>query len=1182
MVTTIKNINKINQLISENIDDLVFICNENIECEYYNIKDLQYQKHLMDFLHPDDTKRVYNFIENVFKVGDGKEESRIVGDNNLFKWYDIKGKRFDDEDNNNKVILVCREISKLKKLEKEIRDSQIRYSQLADTLPEIKYWKLLQSKESYGAVQKAREMLEVVINNIPQLIYWKDTKLMYLGCNTNFAAVNGLINPSSIIGRSDNDLKWLLNKPDHIQECEHNVIKNNESEYNVIEFLKTSDGKQAWYEINRVPLHDFGGNVVGILVTYEDITNRKLSEQKLKESGEKYRNLVINLTDIILEIDLTGTVTYVSPQCYDIIGYQPSELIGKQAFQFIHPEDVPKAAELLQKGIQTKEMISLPKYRLLHKNGDIKIISARGRYVKTNGNERIIAAIRDITIQIQIEEKLKESEENYRTIFNSSPDYIFITDVEGVIIDMNLALLKRIGMTLDEVRGINFSQFYAGDNLDELLLVRDEINTGKEIIGSEVKARSKTGEIFEYEVNSVPIKENGRVIKVINLARDVTDKKIAEQKLKESEIKYRHLFENSPYSIILINREGKIIDCNPATEKIFNNKIEELINRNFLDVSIKPEENLPLYEQRYRSLLEGVIPEPIEIQITRYSDERLIWLSITESLVDIGGETVFQVIIQDINEKKIADQKLKNSQEELRILNKELEQKVRERTKDFIESERQYRTTIDNLGDSLHVIGKNLKISLANKKLMNWLEELEVNSDILGKSISEAFPFLPQIIYREYEQVFDTGLPMVTMETTILPDLDVITETRKIPIFHEGRVEQIITIIRDVTEAKTIEGQLKESEEKYRSVVNNLDVGFYKGEYKGKLLMHNQSLNIIIGLDPEKTIVGLESSQFFNDPKTHEKYYKELEDRGFVKNFVTQIRNVKGEIIVVDINAHVIYNSEGMPIEIEGTFADITEKFRLQQELLESEKKLREQNIELMKLDEIKNDFITMAAHELKTPLISISGYTDYILMKHRSGLTPEITEDLKTVQRNVTRLEVLMDQLLEVMKIDENKLKLQKQRVNVSKIINDCLDELSYLINEKNLEVLLDINHEIMLDVDPTRIFTVFTNLISNAIKFTPDYGWVEISSKKTDNEYFFEVKDNGIGLTEDEIPRLFMKFERIRQPILDENINIKDSGTGLGLYITKGIVNLHNGEIRAESKGLDKGTTFTFTLPI
>ena len=171
---------------------------------------------------------------------------------------------------------------------------------------------------------------------------------------------------------------------------------------------------------------------------------------------------------------------------------------------------------------------------------------------------------------------------------------------------------------------------------------------------------------------------------------------------------------------------------------------------------------------------------------------------------------------------------------------------------------------------------------------------------------------------------------------------------------------------------------------------------------------------------------------------------------------------------------------------------DITEKFKLEQELLESEKKLREQNIKLMKLDQVKNDFITMAAHELKTPLISISGYTDYILMKYRSLLNPEITRDLLTVRRNISRLEVLMDQLLEVLKIDENELKLQKELINVSKLINNCLDELSYLINEKNLEIILDINNKIMLKVDSARIFTIFTNLISNAIKFTHDFGWI------------------------------------------------------------------------------------------
>ncbi|MFX0137629.1 MAG: sensor histidine kinase, partial [Candidatus Hodarchaeota archaeon] len=99
--------------------------------------------------------------------------------------------------------------------------------------------------------------------------------------------------------------------------------------------------------------------------------------------------------------------------------------------------------------------------------------------------------------------------------------------------------------------------------------------------------------------------------------------------------------------------------------------------------------------------------------------------------------------------------------------------------------------------------------------------------------------------------------------------------------------------------------------------------------------------------------------------------------------------------------------------------------------------------------------------------------------------------------------------------------------------------------------------------------------------IKFTPDYGWIEISAKKEENRYIFKVKDNGIGLAKDEIKRLFKKFERIRPPILNEHINVKDSGTGLGLYITKGIINAHGGKIWARSEGQNKGSTFTFTLP-
>ncbi|MBD3195208.1 MAG: sensor histidine kinase, partial [Candidatus Lokiarchaeota archaeon] len=231
-------------------------------------------------------------------------------------------------------------------------------------------------------------------------------------------------------------------------------------------------------------------------------------------------------------------------------------------------------------------------------------------------------------------------------------------------------------------------------------------------------------------------------------------------------------------------------------------------------------------------------------------------------------------------------------------------------------------------------------------------------------------------------------------------------------------------------------------------------------------------------------------------------------------------------------------------------------------------------------LDTIKNEFITNAAHELKTPLISISGYTDFILMKHNENLNPEMRDDLNIIKRNVYRLEKLMDQLLEVMKIDEHKLDLQKFPTNIKELLEDCIREISYQLKAKEHKIKVNVDKNLILEIDPERLYQVFTNLLSNAIKFTAKQGLIEITSKRLDNNtYQFSISDNGLGLTADELARLFKKFETIKSPIRDK-INI--SGTGLGLYISKGIIKAHGGKIWAHSDGLNKGTTFYFTLPI
>jgi len=1306
---------KLGQVFSENIDDPIIIINEKFQCEYSNVLHFPLKQKVNEFIHPEDLKRVNRLLKNVLKVGYGTVEAQIKFEDNQFKWFEIKGRSFlESEDNCKKVILICRDITKFKKLEFEIKESQARFSELADYVPEIQFWKLLQTREGKSVVQKTREMLELVLDNIPQLIYWKDTNMVYMGCNKKFALLNEITEPTSIIGRTDKDLIWFKNNVKSIQDREIEVMRKNSAEYNAIDSLITTNGKQAWFEINRIPLQDSKGKVVGILVTYEDITKRKIAEQKLKESEEKYRGILENINESYFEVDLNGNFTFFNDALCKLQGSTREELLGENYKNFVDEENKKKIIEVYSEVFETGKPKTNFRYQFRRKNGE-EITCESSVYLRydSDANRTGFSGLaRNITEKFSLEQKIKESEEKYRTIFNSSPDYIFITNTTGDILDMNPALLERIGMTLEEARGRNFSEFYADDKLDDLRAVGDLIVAGNEVKGVEIKAKTKLGEIFEYDVNSVPLKEDDKITKILNLARDITlrkqteqklkesekryrhlfesspyaiwlideegtivdcnstmtnllsvleikdligkkfsevlsvlkrseylinmlkdrfkrflkgerlgplefqitrmdgtkawlsitsslvkigdqaltqaiirditEKKNTEQKIKDSETKYRHLFENSPYSIILINRKGVIIDCNPSTEELFNRKIESLINKNFLDVGIKPEKALPLFKQRYQSILNGIIPDPLEVQITRSQNGSLMWISIDDTLVEIGGETVFQVIIQDITEKKIAEQELKKSQGELKILNRELEQKVLERTKDLIESEQQYRTTINSLSDPLHVVNRDLKIILANSAFGSWLRNLDIDKKIVGLNVFEAFPFLPDQVREGYAQVFNSGETLLTEGSIVLNYIEIFTETRKIPIFSENKVSQVITIIRDITDSKKMENQLIESEKNFRNMITNLDEGYYMVQWEGNILYHNPAFSKIAGYEISENLIGQPPPFSWQKPEDQEKYRGELQNNGVIRNYIVPVKMKNGEEIVVQVNAHLIRDDNNNPLIIEGTFSDITEKFRLEQELLESEKKLRQQNIELRKLDKVKNDFITMAAHELKTPLISISGYTDYVLMKHKNQLNPEITTDLMTVQRNVNRLEVLMDQLLDVLKIDENELKLQKELINVSNIINDCIDELSYLINEKNLEIILNIDLNIVLKVDSTRIFTVFTNLISNAIKFTPDYGWIEISAKKEKDQFIFEVKDNGIGLVGDEFERLFKKFERIKPPIMNEHINIKDSGTGLGLYITKGIITAHGGKIWASSDGENKGSTFSFKLPI
>lgn len=224
-------------------------------------------------------------------------------------------------------------------------------------------------------------------------------------------------------------------------------------------------------------------------------------------------------------------------------------------------------------------------------------------------------------------------------------------------------------------------------------------------------------------------------------------------------------------------------------------------------------------------------------------------------------------------------------------------------------------------------------------------------------------------------------------------------------------------------------------------------------------------------------------------------------------------------------------------------------------------------------------DFISVASHEFKTPLIPIIGIPQLILKG--TNLTEQQKDFISEILISGKKLNKLMDNLLDTTKIDAKSIELNKREIEINPLIEQCINGLSFLIQYNNHTLVKRLQENVKLNIDNIKISQVLNNLISNAIKYTPQNGRIEIFTK-IDNEknFIFSIKDNGIGIDDKDADLVFQKFGKIRGVEISKN-NIDTHGTGLGLYISKEILELHGGEIWFESAGKNNGTTFYFKLP-
>jgi PAS domain S-box-containing protein len=379
-------------------------------------------------------------------------------------------------------------------------------------------------------------------------------------------------------------------------------------------------------------------------------------------------------------------------------------------------------------------------------------------------------------------------------------------------------------------------------------------------------------------------------------------------------------------------------------------------------------------------------------------------------------------------------------------------------------------------------------------------------------------------------------------------------------------MEEVFVTVREnlekqglMIENKRLFNALSDSEKSYRTLFEESRDAINMYTAEGDYIYGNQSMLDLFGYT-EDEMKSLKADQLYVNHEDRNKFRQELEKKGYVKDYDVKMRKKNGVEMDCLMTSTIHRDDEGNILRFQTFIFDITERKRVEEE------KTRTQ---------VMNRFISTITHELRTPLVSIDGYLDYINTGKLGPVPEKIESSLKVVRQESARLLTLTNDLLDIRRLEFGTFQLNLEPLNYCDVIEHCTREIQPFIREKKQQFQVDVQEEpLMVNGDLIRLCQSLMNLLSNATKFTPEGGEIILHVEDDAGNITTQVSDTGIGIRKEDLRKVFESFAAIKKPSY-----IK--GTGLGLSVTKGLVEAHGGKIWAESEGEGKGATFTFTIP-
>jgi PAS domain S-box-containing protein len=1020
--------------------------------------------------------------------------------------------------------------------------------------------------------QREAEMRFIVENTL-DVLYTLDTRTATITYISGAVAHWGMF-PQDIIGKPFLAFVHPDDQASIQQDLHRTVITGAEflSQFRVV----TPQGQ-------IVPVEEYGrairqdGDVVQITGVLRDISERKQAEEALQASEQRFRALVEHSADAIALLDAEGRFLYASPAAARINGYPLDDFPGQQALGIIHPDDLPAITAQLQELRRTPGAITTAQYRIIHRNGSIRWIDATAQnLLHEPAVQAIVVNYRDITERKQAEEALqrayteveaqvtartaelaaanqalRDSEARYRLLAEVIPNLTWRTDAQGNTLECNQRWYDYTGQTAEEARGTGWMRALHPDDLTRVMVKVGDDVAGGEFYETEYRLRRAADGSYRWHLaRAIPLRDDaGQIIAWFGSATDIDDKRRAEDALRESEEKFRTVTEASPAGIFVV-QDGCFVFVNDAAMRTTGYTQTELLRHPFQEL-IHPDYTRMMTHYAEDRVAGRPAPSRYEMQFLT-KDGQARWGDFNPRVIEYEGRPAILAIIVDITERKQAETALRAS-------------------KAFLAS------VLNSLPAHIAVLDHAAHITTVNEPWLRFardngnpaVEQIGIGVDYIAVSRAASVagdPYATAAI-----EAIEAVLQGQQSQVQIEYPCDSPTQARWFLMHvtaNDADSSGVIVTHTDITALKQAEARVHQLLHRVEQWAAEMDATI--DAIADGVLIFSPTLDIVrcntaatelFGVAKEQletTLADWLASVQLQTPEGKPisiegtAAYQAATEGTTAHGRIERFTRATGERCWMAVSTAPILDSEGNLLGAVSTYADITPLRAFQQ---------------------AQEDLLHIVSHDLRTPLAVIQGHMGFIIdALHQHHLDGDLALSTSTITRNVQRMNTMIQDLVDMARLEGQQFTLDWDSIPLQVYLPDLLTRLRDIlpVQRVTLEIAPDLPP---VRADYSRLERIILNLLTNAFKYSPEEAPVSLLVYQQDDTVIIAVADHGYGIAPDKLPHLFERFYRTMER--------KAEGIGLGLYITKLLVEAHGGCIWVESE-VGNGSTFSFTLPL